>query len=1039
MSSPLAENERHARYAALKEALTDYIGADVEVDNFIDAVTIYHASAFSLNLDTDIDNFDFDPVLFGRDITDNSVDCPISEATSALLPPKLQTVFAKTRFRQFGDARSAYPLQKGSFVIIDPVLQKPLQEVFRVSNSDAGTKREFVSNPTGFLRSVLGDSVEIPFDEVFIETEEFSNRITGIDIWRKQVLPYLKLQPNSWIPETFGLRVGEDEFLEVNPQELPDIQREIDNAIKSGDPIVQVRDTEIPASEQTIQAIKDLSDLQEAIVSHTPGSNSQDDSSAPPEILANKRFLTVKSNFEDINFGLIDKTTISDISIPVAQPTGLNTSLMDHQLSGYKWLVESYSCKYPGVLLADDMGLGKTLQTLSFLVFLKEQNSGPTLIVAPTGLLANWKAEIDRHLQPNLLGKLVYAFGKNLQNYRLYSSNANDTKIGRSSLDIEEWKNAGAIFTTYETMRDYHISFARIRFSSIVFDEIQKLKNPTSQMSRSAQTLNADFKVGLTGTPIENHLLDIWAIMDVIWPGYLGSSKEFIASYSGDNAQKLNELHSKIFGRSEDRPSSGLRRLKADYLEGLPEKEEHSLEVDMPPAQAAAYQSVISRAFAMRTALTPGDGMLRTLHDLRNTSLHHRDPGSGYGDMDSYVQESARLKKTIELLDEIRVRQEKVLIFIESLDMQVFMVDFIQQRYKLLSTPKRIYGQVPGVKRQEIVNWFQNECAGFNVLILSPKAGGVGLTLTSANHVIHLSRWWNPAVEDQSTDRVFRIGQTRKVEVYYPMAVHPSTALRSHSFDLKLNALLAQKRQLSSNTLVPPENVSSDAASLFSDVTVNPEAQYSDVPKNSNQSVTVEGSTVVDVKHSMSSVQETTSISPEVLAVGSQSTGRPSRFHYSENCPPDYNELFWDLDDAEVREMILLDPYCFWRKKGQRGLANIVVGLAEKAKEIGVVHVEMLPPRKVDGREFETEQDGLYHFKSLINDRFHKINKRMPRVLAKTRTKSSGRDFHDRFISVTKTENGTHTKRSYLVARGLDAFEDYRMDLRVFIDEELQV
>jgi len=165
-------------------------------------------------------------------------------------------------------------------------------------------------------------------------------------------------------------------------------------------------------------------------------------------------------------------------------------------------------------------------------------------------------------------------------------------------------------------------------------------------------------------------------------------------------------------------------------------------------------------------------------------------------------------------LDKIARADEKSLIFVESLDMQPVLAALIQQRFGLDRPPLLISGKVSGPARQQRVNEFQQRGAGFDVIILSPRAGGVGLTLTAANHVIHLSRWWNPAVEDQCTDRVYRIGQKRDVHIYYPQAIHPDPDLREASFDLKLHALLARKRDLSREFLIPPV-VEGDAANLF--------------------------------------------------------------------------------------------------------------------------------------------------------------------------------------------------------------------------------
>jgi SNF2 family DNA or RNA helicase len=204
-------------------------------------------------------------------------------------------------------------------------------------------------------------------------------------------------------------------------------------------------------------------------------------------------------------------------------------------------------------------------------------------------------------------------------------------------------------------------------------------------------------------------------------------------------------------------PAPMLRRMKADELVGLPEKKIHVRKRQMPDEQARIYADIVSRA------KEPDSGpMLETLHLLRGVSLHPIWPPAGeIEDQKSFINQSARLTETFLILDEIAAQKEKALIFLESLDLQEHLSLMIKTRYGLKRRPMQINGEVGGEKRQALVDQFQAQRGSFDVMILSPRAGGVGLTLTSANHVIHLSRWWNPAVEDQCTDRVYRIGQDR--------------------------------------------------------------------------------------------------------------------------------------------------------------------------------------------------------------------------------------------------------------------------------------
>jgi len=464
----------------------------------------------------------------------------------------------------------------------------------------------------------------------------------------------------------------------------------------------------------------------------------------------------------------------------------------------------------PGVLLADDMGLGKTLQALAFLAWRRDDIASrihrPILVVAPTALLKNWEQEAEMHLKEPRLGTLLKAYGSDLK--RLRNDTGDELQIGRSLLDTRQLQGADWVLTTYETMRDFQHSFASVRFDCIVLDEIQKIKTPGTLVTHAAKALNGDFILGLSGTPVENRLADLWCVIDSTYPGYLNDLARFSSEYEADvNPQKMRALKASLTEAQRFTPQVMLRRMKMDHLPGLPTKQEHLLSEVMPPTQASAYAEAIARARA-------SDGkqhILQTLQQIRNISLHPLHPDVSIDQ--NYPFQSARFKAAIDVLDQIADKGEKALIFLENRDMQRYLGGFLQRRYSLSNLPLQINGAVSGPERQNRVNKFQAGGRHFDVMILSPRAGGVGLTLTAANHVIHLSRWWNPAVEDQCSDRVYRIGQERTVNIYYPQAVHPEFG--SSSFDLTLHNLLARKRQLCSDLLMPPGGTDGDAAELF--------------------------------------------------------------------------------------------------------------------------------------------------------------------------------------------------------------------------------
>jgi SNF2 family DNA or RNA helicase len=471
-------------------------------------------------------------------------------------------------------------------------------------------------------------------------------------------------------------------------------------------------------------------------------------------------------------------------------------------------LQQAWAEGLPGVLLADDMGLGKSLQTLAFLAWLQHgMETGivlrePMLIVAPTGLLANWQKEHDAHLAAPGLGECLPAFGQGLRALR------NGEINGRAALDIAALRRAAWVLTTYETLRDYDRDFGRIRFAVAVFDEAQKIKTPGIRLTDAAKGMDAGFRIALTGTPVENRLSDLWCIIDTANPGYLGDLKSFSRQYEDQqDPDRLARLRRSIDRKVGGRTPIMLRRLRHERLPDLPALQEEIDQRVMPPLQAGAYSAAIAQARA------GGRGeVLAALHRLRAVSLHP-DPDTPNDD-ETFIAASARFRSAFSTLDQIEAKGERALLFVEDLSIQARLTGLIQRRYRLAAAPMVINGAVAGQSRQARVDRFQSATNGFDVLILSPRAGGVGLTLTRANHVIHLSRWWNPAVEDQCNGRALRIGQTRTVTVHIPVAT-----LSSHgrSFDENLHALLERKRRLMHEALLPPEATESERQQLLAE------------------------------------------------------------------------------------------------------------------------------------------------------------------------------------------------------------------------------
>lgn len=856
LAVPIADDaERYKAIAELKARWPEDPDLPVSSDAYLQDLRIHYASGVSLKL-TELTptSTTFDPILFGPKAVAQSEDIEqaLDENLDSLLPEAAQRIFAKTRFYASDGRKPAYVLRKGEYVYVDPAVRPVLGEIRRLQGSPEPERRAFVLNPMATLRERLGAEIadKVGLESLLVETEQFSARVAGVDVWRKPVLPWITpLGNNQWIPERFGLRVGDDYFA-VPVASTAELVKRVEAAHAAQAPTVDVsgllkavdEDAATPpqsltVNDQTLRAIQSLRPFAAGPDSDTDEGGVAEAQRGWDATTQGKLFLVVRDNFEEVEYST-NELDSAELSEPTAvpAPASLRTRLKPHQLQGLNWLARCESIGRPGALLADDMGLGKTLQAIAFMAWLQDEAvahrrlAAPLLIVAPTGLLGNWQAEIRKHLNDPWLGPLVQAFGGDLKKLREESGlTGRDIDTGRAALDSGAWRQAGVVLTTYETLRDYHFSFARTRFGLIVYDEIQKLKNPASQTTRAAKTLNAAFVLGMTGTPVENRLQDLWSLMDVIAPGLLGSSRDFEKRYPAEDRVGLSNLKSMLMDGDLKKPPYMVRRLKSEALEGLPKKTVVPYQVDMPAAQAAAYKDVVVRAAAAAASGSLGKGgMLTFLAAMRGVSLHPRGPQEPVGDLASFAADSARIESALKVLDAAKLKNEKVLVFVEDLAMQDRFADVVQARYGLERRPMRINGGVPGPARQRMVDSFQAEPNRFDVMILSPKAGGVGLTLTAANHVVHLSRWWNPAVEDQATDRVHRIGQTKEVFVHIPLAVHPDPALSQSSFDLRLDKLMERKRALTRDLFLPPEATDADLVGLFDDVSLSRPIEPSD-------------------------------------------------------------------------------------------------------------------------------------------------------------------------------------------------------------------
>ncbi|HYE36947.1 DEAD/DEAH box helicase [Methylocaldum sp.] len=654
---------RFRAWAKMRGLLPEESGNSIQVDGYLGSTRVAHAASFSLALHSGADGFTFDPVLFGPDLTSAVADGleEMPHEVESLLPPAQQELFARKRFLESMECRARYTLGAGWYVVLDEPVRKALGVVRQVQRAHQNVRKEFVRNPRSYIAKALSD--EFPDDvleAIFLETAEFSDRVRDVGIWQTKVLPWVKKNKETWLPEAFGIRVG-GQTVKLEPGQVPDLQTAVESAITDGKPSVNWNGIDIPATSDTLSTLISLmgeikpspesspvTEYEQEAVDFDHGSIGD----------GGQYVLEIDDNLSEVGY---HRVRISRPTAPAkAIPTRLKTALKTHQTEGLAWLQDAWISGHPGVLLADDMGLGKTLQALAFLAWLREgmdlghPKPAPILIVAPTGLLKNWEQEHNQHLHLPGLGDVLRAFGSGLVDIR--SRGGREIQIGQATLDSTRLSKANWILTTYETLRDYQHSFCAIRYAAVVFDEMQKIKMPGTVMTHAAKALNADFIVGLTGTPIENRLADLWCLMDTIQPGLLNDLATFSRIYEKEEKpDDLRQLKAILTEPSPSAPQIMMRRMKADRLKGLPEKIEHPLEQLMSPIQAQAYNE------AVRAARTGGGGskILEALHRLRSISLHPIHPSSAADD--GYVELSARFKLALGILDGIAAKGEKAL------------------------------------------------------------------------------------------------------------------------------------------------------------------------------------------------------------------------------------------------------------------------------------------------------------------------------------------------------------------------------------------
>ena len=486
---------------------------------------------------------------------------------------------------------------------------------------------------------------------------------------------------------------------------------------------------------------------------------------------------------------------------PITQPATFHGQLRPYQLRGLAWL-EGLSRLGLGGILADDMGLGKTIQVLALLLHRQEQSPqhGPTtLLVCPTSLLGNWERELAK-FAPSV---------------PIFVHHGNNRELLPTT-----FKPHTLVLTTYGVVRREEDTFGSRHWGMVVVDEAQAIKNAGSAQAKAIRKLRASFRLALTGTPIENRLTELWAIMSAGLPGYLGSEAHFKEHFATPiekyrDPDVANELRQRI-------GPFILRRLKSDkaVIQDLPEKLEMKVFTTLSREQAELYQYRVAKMdedLDTATGIERRGRILALLTHLKQICNH---PSQFLKAQGPYRGRSGKLDRLTEMLEEVVEAGERALVFTQFKEMGDRLQIHLHEA--LGFEPPFLHGGTTREGRDELVRSFQEDLDSAPVLLLSLKAGGVGLNLTAATHVFHFDRWWNPAVEDQATDRTYRIGQTKNVQVHKLVTIG--------TLEEKIDALLESKRDLADRVVGSGEGwlTELDDEALRRLVTLDPDAELLD-------------------------------------------------------------------------------------------------------------------------------------------------------------------------------------------------------------------
>lgn len=677
----------------------------------------------------------------------------------------------------------------------------------------------------------------ISFLDIY-ELDGYSGRIEGIGAAKPIYVPVMQKpsaedkEDSGWMPSDLTpmvrvtLQGHEGQILvPLTEQWVEDFDKQVTTAEGAG--TGEVKNEALPTALATGQArtlvdsFRSMLGAQDRVKGDSP--------SKPKEKKPGKETLLVKTNFHEVDYAEVRKTSLALPVGAVAQlPKSLRAEigLKKHQFYGVAWfqhLVSKSPAECRGALLADDMGLGKTLQLLTLLGWYYENspNAAPSIIFAPKSLLENWANETKKFFTPSF-PEVLLLYGETLRSLKQPLGLIDEQLKTKGVIELlkPNWAgNAKLIVSTYEVLTSYEFSLARQPFAFVICDEAQRIKTPGTLVTLAAKKLKADFRVACTGTPVENTLADLWCLFDFVQPGLLGALEEFGKTYRKPIECETDEQKAVLEKLQLLIAPQTLRRTKADIAGELKKKFfgyksasdatvrfkerlelNERLDVLITEHQRILYKGGLKK---LQDASKESDGRKRArlsfgaLHLMKAVCAEpYCLPGTKFlpekQGRQVHLSNSPKLDWMLKQLEQVKAAEEKAIIFTELREAQAALSYFLRETFKL--KPFVINGDSDG--RQAYIDKFSAH-VGFDVIILSTLAAGAGLNVTAANHVFHFTRAWNPAKEAQATDRAYRIGQERDVHVYCPTVVADDFS----TFEVRLDELLKKKAGLADSTL----------------------------------------------------------------------------------------------------------------------------------------------------------------------------------------------------------------------------------------------